>query len=160
MKNFFKIIPLIITTFFCCSSNQDVETEINLTKNSAFEAVALSLINKHRASKKLAKLKVLDALKKHADSHTAFMISQNKISHNNFDSRGKEILKEVKASNIAENVASGYTTPESLVNGWLKSDSHRKNIEGDFTHFNLSAKKNSSNTWYFTNIFVKINSTP
>ena len=52
-------------------------------------------------------------------------------------------------------MAYGYTQAESVVNAWLKSDSHRENIEGDFTNFDVSAEQNTDGDWYYTNIFIK-----
>ena len=56
---------------------------------------------------------------------------------------------------MSENVAYGFSSAESLVNAWLNSASHRENIEGDFTDFDISAEKNNEGKWYFTNIFIK-----
>jgi uncharacterized protein YkwD len=52
-------------------------------------------------------------------------------------------------------VAFGYTTAESLVKAWLKSEVHKATIEGDFTNFDISAEKGTDGKWYYTNIFIK-----
>ena len=68
----------------------------------------------------------------------------------------KEYLsKNANAIGVGENVAYGYSTAESVVNAWIKSEGHKKNIEGDFTHFEVTAEKSSDDKWYFTNIFIK-----
>ena len=32
---------------------------------------------------------------------------------------------------------------------------HKENIEGDFTNFDVSAEKNAEGNWFYTNIFIK-----
>ena len=60
------------------------------------------------------------------------------------------VLKE-----LSENVAYGYSTSQTVVKAWIKSDGHRGTIEGDFTNFDVSAEKSENGRWYFTNIFIK-----
>ena len=59
------------------------------------------------------------------------------------------------ALNVGENVAYAYSSAQSVVNAWLNSPSHRSNIEGDFTDFDISAEQNEDGKWYYTNIFIK-----
>lgn len=58
---------------------------------------------------------------------------------------------------MAENVTynQGFSDPVTqAVDGWLKSTGHRQNIEGNFTLTGIGLAKNSSNEYYFTQIFV------
>jgi uncharacterized protein YkwD len=83
------------------------------------------------------------------------MIDKNTISHDNFYQR-KEILEQnAEAIEVSENVAYGFSSPESLVNAWINSPSHRETLEGDFTEFDISAEQNENGKWYYTNIFIK-----
>ena len=74
---------------------------------------------------------------------------------NNFFSRKNFLVNEIGANKVSENVAFAYTSAESVVRAWIKSDGHRQNIEGDFTEFEVSAEQNEEGKWYFTNIFIK-----
>ena len=56
---------------------------------------------------------------------------------------------------VGENVAYAYSSARSLVNAWINSDSHRQNIEGDYTDFEVSAEQNKEGKWYYTNMFIK-----
>jgi uncharacterized protein YkwD len=63
--------------------------------------------------------------------------------------------QNANAKMVSENVAYAYSTAQSVVNAWINSDSHRENIEGDFTDFEVSAEQNKEGKWYYTNIFIK-----
>ena len=64
-------------------------------------------------------------------------------------------LKAKGAARVSENVAYGYRSPEEVVSAWLKSESHKEAIEGDFTHSGLSVVKNEKGIAFFTQIFIK-----
>lgn len=53
----------------------------------------------------------------------------------------------------AENIAQGYRTPESVVNAWMNSEGHRRNIlNKDFTHIGVGY---SSEGRYWTQHFIQ-----
>ena len=83
------------------------------------------------------------------------MIEENNVSHDNFFQRKQSLQANANANVVSENVAYGFNSAESVVNAWLNSPSHRENIEGNFTDFDISAEKNNEGKWYFTNIFIK-----
>lgn len=163
--------PLLLLMLFCsiiltsCSSSEEVletpnaQTEtakseiVNYRKN--IEKDILNLINDYRVSNGLSKLSELSIITTQTYNHTQYMISKNKASHDNFNKRKKFLVQNAKANKVGENVAYGYTTAKSVVKAWLKSESHRKNIEGDFNHFDITAEQNKNGKWYYTNIFIK-----
>ena len=60
----------------------------------------------------------------------------------------------VKWSYIGENIAMGYPTPEAVMNGWMNSDGHRKNIlNGDFTKIGIGVCS-SRGAMYWVQLFV------
>ncbi|WP_408023965.1 CAP domain-containing protein [Tenacibaculum sediminilitoris] len=141
--------------YISCSSNSDNLDTLTSTSNSDYEIEILKLINQHRKSKELLEFEILEIIKSQTDEHTDYMIAQGKISHDNFNQRADYLKNKANAMTIAENVASGYSSAEAVVNGWLNSEGHRKNIEGNYSHFNLTAKKNKNGSWYYTNIFIR-----
>lgn len=53
----------------------------------------------------------------------------------------------------AENIAKGYSTPEAVVDGWMKSSGHRANIlNSTYTHIGVGYVKNGH---YWTQMFIK-----
>lgn len=157
MKRFQSIFILsFILLLTSCSSDTDNEEVFDDSSNySSYEKEIIQLLNNHRNSKGLSSLKVLDIIKTQTDEHTDYMISAGQISHDNFSDRSSYLQKNAQAKGTAENVASGYTTAQSVVNGWINSDGHRKNIEGNYTHFHLTAKQSPNNKWYYKNIFIR-----
>ncbi len=161
MNLILKTTTILLLTFFfySCTSTEEINPEDNdvvtNTNDLSLEAEILLLINNHRTSIGLASLETLEAIKSQTDAHTDYMIAKGAISHDNFSDRVDFLRDQVNAKQAAENVASGYTTAQSVVNGWLNSEGHRKNIEGNFTDFNITAKKSSNNRLYYTNIFIR-----
>ncbi len=161
MTNFLKksAIAVFLIVLASCSNNDNVEqmndddTTTSSTPN--IEAEILRLINNHRTNKNLTKLEISSIIKKQTDDHTNYMIAKGQISHDDFKKRSDYLKQNDNAKVMAENVATGYPTPKAVVEGWLKSDGHRKNIEGNYTHFNVTAKQNNSGAWFYTNIFTR-----
>ena len=84
------------------------------------------------------------------------MVKHGEPSHDYFFNRSENLKKGVNATSVSENVGYGYSSAQSIINAWLKSDGHRKNIENPgFTDFGISTKKDEDGRNYFTNIFVK-----
>ena len=43
----------------------------------------------------------------------------------------------------------------NAVDGWIKSDGHRKNIESQFNLTGIAIAKNAKGEYYFTQLFVR-----
>ncbi|TRZ42879.1 CAP domain-containing protein [Robertkochia solimangrovi] len=154
------ILFLSILTLISCTT-EDISENMP-TKDSDGDVVAslqsdiVSLLNAHREEVGLEPLKVLDVAYLKAEEHTNYMISVGKVNHDFFFQREAYLVDNAGAAEVAENVAYAYSTAEGVVNAWLKSESHRINIEGDYTHMTVCAMKNKDGKVYYTNIFVKI----
>tara|TARA_R110002072_G_scaffold22615_1_gene79188 strand:- start:8801 stop:9310 length:510 start_codon:yes stop_codon:yes gene_type:complete len=115
----------------------------------------LFLINQHRTSLGLSEIvsdtQYASAL---AVEHTQYMIANNSLNHNNFDSR-EATLHSRGATMVGENVAKGYNTADEVVTAWLNSSSHRQVIEGNFTHAGFGILSNSSDVHYYTMLIYK-----
>ncbi|MDO6676827.1 CAP domain-containing protein [Tenacibaculum sp. 1_MG-2023] len=148
---------LIITS---CSSNEaeiaDSTPEM-LTSiiEKPIEADVLDLINSYRVNNGFSSLNKLQTIKSQTNNHTNYMIEKEEISHDFFHQRKEYLTENANAIKIGENVAYGYSTAEAVVDAWIKSNGHKENIEGDYTHFEITAKKSDNGKWYYTNIFVK-----
>lgn len=165
MKNFTYLLWLMaICTFSLTSCSKDSVEEMdsaNLTtqpapvKYTLIELEVLELINAYRTDKDLPELQYLDEGSVQAASHNQHMIENEEVCHDFFGNRYEALVKSVRAQTVSENVAFGYRTADAVVNAWIKSDGHRKNMEGEHTHFGISVKKGKDGNLYFTNIFVK-----
>ncbi|GAA4231315.1 CAP domain-containing protein [Postechiella marina] len=154
------MVLIAILSFSCSTDSIDEKAdaiELNLTTLDAksIEVEILELINDHRMSIGLNTLKEMPVVKSVAYSHTDYMIDNNEISHDNFYTRSDYLKAKAGAKKVSENVAYGYTSAESVVKAWIKSEGHKANIEGDFSNFDISAEQGVEGKWYYTNIFIK-----
>ena len=158
---FLPMMALMALLSFSCSTENfpdetiDAVTLANAPAAKAIEIEILELINQYRISEGLNALGSIDVIKGQAYSHTGYMIEVNDVNHDYFHSRKAYLEANANAISVSENVAYGFTNAQSVVNAWLNSSGHKQNIEGDFTHFEISAEKDENNKWYFTNIFIK-----
>lgn len=155
---------MAICTFSLTSCSKDSIEEMdsaNLTAKPApvvytdIEYDVMELINSYRSDQGLPQLQYLDEGSVQAASHNQHMIENNEVCHDYFGNRYEALVKSVNARAVSENVASGFRTAEAVVNAWIKSEGHRKNLEGEHTHFGISVKEGMDGKLYFTNIFVK-----
>ena len=88
--------------------------EINGVKLEAIEANLVSYTNKERARHGLPPLEVDKELMDSARDHAAWMTRNHSMVHT--------------SKPVAENIAMGYPSSESVVQGWMNSSGHRANI--------------------------------
>ena len=160
-----KILPfLALVTFLgftSCSTESAADDRINsievpvAPEAKQIEIEIMELINQHRILEGLNPLNDHGTVKAVAYTHTDYMIEEDNVSHDNFFQRKQSLQANASANVVSENVAYGFSNAQSVVGAWLNSPSHKENIEGDFTDFDISAEQNSEGKWYFTNIFIK-----
>lgn len=170
MRNSILVLAL---GMFLLSCSQESTTEIDelyadssltITENSDFkedfkarypineiaENDVLLWVNWHRNNANLPPLKLDEQAKDHATQHTNYMLDEERISHDNFDIRANIINKAA-----AENVARAHGKVSWVVQNWMNSEGHKKNILGNYTHTGISVQKNVDGIDYYTQIFIK-----
>lgn len=160
--NYLPFLALMTLLTFSSCSTEDLPVDsidaISLQNAPApkqIELEILELINEHRIGLGLNPLNNLNIVKSVAFTHTDYMVEVNSVNHDNFYQRKISLEQNANAKTVSENVAYAYSTAQSVVNAWLNSDSHRANIEGDYTDFEVSAEQNKEGKWYYTNMFIK-----
>ncbi len=146
---------ILMVAFTSCSKDDVSEEDIELSETLSMADEILQIVNAHRASIGKTPLEFNTLANDLAYEHTLYMIEQRDISHDDFDKRSDRLFAEANASRTGENVAYGQRSAQDVMNAWLNSSGHRRNIEGDFTHIGIAVVKNSSGTYYFTQIFFK-----
>jgi uncharacterized protein YkwD len=151
---------LAMLSFSCATDSLDdkadaIELSLIVPETKSIEIEILQLINNHRLELGLNALANMTMVKSVAFSHTDYMVYNNEVSHANFYKRSDYLKANAGANKVSENVAYGYTSAQSVVSAWLKSEGHRANIEGDYTNFDVAAEENIEGKWYYTNIFIK-----
>lgn len=120
----------------------------------------LTETNKYRASKGVTPLKINKAATILAIAHTEYQIDIEDIDHDNFSSRSCAIEKIGGESTrgSGENVALGYRSAKSVVEGWISSSGHERNLRREtFNEIGIAAMQDSDGTWYYTQIFISKN---
>lgn len=98
-----------------------------------YQKIILKGVNVEREKNNLKPLKINNRLNKIAIVKAKDMAREKKMSHTSkkFGATFNLIKKEkIHFTKAAENIASGHKTPEFVVERWLKSKGHRKNILG------------------------------
>jgi uncharacterized protein YkwD len=90
----------------------------------AFFDEAVQLINQYRASKKLSPLSRDRRLDGIASTHSRYMAAKDDLSHDGFNER----FNQANMHSCAENVAWNQITASELVNDWIASPVHDKNL--------------------------------
>lgn len=156
------LVAIVFTMNSCSSDSSENDTSSASTQKAmsysynSTEIETMALINAYRVSIGLNELKEINHISYKSEEHDHYMIANNVVNHDDFVSRSENIMKVLGAKSVAENIAYNYNSPQSAVSAWLKSPSHKENIEGNFTHFGLSIRVNPDGKKYYTNIFVKI----
>ncbi|WP_396636437.1 CAP domain-containing protein [Maribacter sp. R77961] len=169
MKFKFIILLVITLSIFSSCSKQELEPvleednstlnevgqEISSGTHTALEAELFDLVNDYRVNVGLNQLTFESTTYYYAGQHNDHMISKNNVSHAKFGERAKGIAEKTGASHVAENVARNYDDMEEVLEAWIASNSHRKSLEGDYTHSAISIKANNEGNLYFTQMFYR-----
>lgn len=125
---------------------------------AAFEDEVLALTNAERAKEGCAALKGNAKLRTAARDFSADMARNNYFSHTGRDgSSPGERMKRAgydTSRGWAENIASGYRTPQAVMDGWMNSDGHRRNILNcDLKSLGVGAARVGTGQIYWTQDF-------
>ncbi|MFX0556246.1 CAP domain-containing protein [Maribacter sp. CXY002] len=168
MKNKFIIIGLALGILSSCSkyeSDSLYQEELNgvnqettlfsSDKHSVIENELFTLVNDYRISIGLNALEFDSVTYYYAGEHTNYMISKGVMSHDNFNERASKIANRTGAEIVAENVARNYETMQEILDGWLSSPSHKKNLEGNYDYSAINIKPDANGNLYVTHMFFK-----
>ncbi|MEM8534333.1 MAG: S8 family serine peptidase [Chloroflexota bacterium] len=117
------------------------------------------LVNQERTSRGLAPLTMSDKLTEAAQVHSDDMAENNRLSHTGSD--GSTVGDRVSRTDyvwqtVGENIAWNYTTPESVMEGWMNSSGHRANIlRENYTEIGVALATNSRGEPYWTQVFAR-----
>ncbi|HHP7231292.1 MAG TPA: CAP domain-containing protein [Xenococcaceae cyanobacterium] len=98
---------------------------------SQFNRRVVRLINQERIDAGLDPLKVDSQLRQAAIEHSQSMADDDFFSHTGADGSSPfERIKDTgyKYRTAGENIAAGFTTPKTVVEAWMGSSGHRRNI--------------------------------
>lgn len=138
------------------NSSSTEKVVMNYTYNDS-ELETMQAINDYRVSIGLNALQKINHISSKCEEHNNYMIANDVVDHSDFVARSENIMKLLGATNVGENVAYNYKTADAVLQSWLASPGHKKNIEGNYTHFGISVKTDPrTGNKYYTNIFARI----
>lgn len=128
---------------------------------TATEIDAIDAVNDVRAAEGLEPLEAATEIGEVSRKHSKDMLSgQVAFGHDGFDARADALAITLPWLSVGENVATstGFSDPVGVaVEGWINSPPHYENMLGEWTHTGIGAA-NHDTTWYFTQIFVLVES--
>lgn len=129
-----------------------------LDKTTLAENKVIDLINVERTKAGCGKLRNDSRLQKAARAYSVRMAKENFFSHTSPD--GGTFVQRIEAAGYphggaaAENIAYGYADAQAVVNGWMNSEGHRKNILNcSYKAVGVGLAYNGKNTPYWTQDF-------
>ncbi|HBY8829567.1 TPA: sporulation protein [Clostridioides difficile] len=125
---------------------------------SAYQKEVVDLVNIERAKAGLNPLTLDSSISNVATKKSQDMIDNNYFSHNS-QTYGSpfDMLKKfgISYKTAGENIAMGQKTPKEVVNAWMNSEGHRKNIMNpNFSKIGVGVAQKSGGSIYWTQIFV------
>lgn len=149
------LFATIVSMVSCSAEGIDEDPKLETFNVQELETQLHSMVNSHRTSVGLSALEFNSVAYNLANEHNDYMITKGSLSHDNFNSRASKIASETEAKEVAENVAKDYQTAEGTLEGWLDSQPHKLNLEGNYTHTAISVKKSETGNLYYTQIFFR-----
>lgn len=140
------------------SSSMSSASSRKVISLDGMEADILKEVNAYRKKTGRAALQMMDIASAQAASHSRNMAGgKTKFGHDGFESRISAIRKQTTGTinAAAENVAYGQLTAEKVVDGWLHSPGHKRNIEGDYNFTGIGVARDKNGVIYFTQIFLR-----
>ncbi|HFL3522170.1 TPA: CAP domain-containing protein [Clostridioides difficile] len=125
---------------------------------SAYQKEVVDLVNIERVKAGLNPLTLDSSISNVATKKSQDMIDNNYFSHNS-PTYGSpfDMLKKfgISYKTAGENIAMGQKTPKEVVNAWMNSEGHRKNIMNpNFSKIGVGVAQKSGGSIYWTQIFV------
>ena len=140
------------------TTTQNTEKPNNNDSILSIETEVVRLVNVERSKAGLPALQIDQEVSKVARLKSEDMAKKNYFNHTS-PTYGSpfEMLKKfnITYKTAGENIAKGQKTAESVVNAWMNSEGHRKNIlSSSFTHIGVGYATKGS-TPYWTQMFIK-----
>ncbi|MCM3601255.1 CAP domain-containing protein [Robertmurraya korlensis] len=137
------------------TTTEPTQTTQTTSALSVYEQKVVDLTNQERAKNGLAALKVDTALSKVAREKSLDMSKNGYFSHTS-PTYGSpfDMMKQfgVSYQNAGENIAMGQRTPEEVVQAWMNSEGHRKNIlNANFNYIGVGYVESGN---YWTQMFI------
>jgi uncharacterized protein YkwD len=128
-------VPLYVLLFGVTSAESFAKRTEGIRDGARVRRELLAAINKERASRRLPQLRVHPRLALAAQGHADDMLTRGYYGH--ASPEGAMVLERTRrvgyaAQTVGENIAKGQTSVAEVVEGWMGSPEHRRNILDPF----------------------------
>lgn len=160
-----RILNVIITiTIFSYAFLNPVYAKSSIHKTNTDEAIQNEIlihINQYRQKHGLAPLTMNNKMVTEAKKHSLDMATHRiPFGHSHFKNRIDRLHSQIKNSGAgAENVAFNYKNAQHVVQNWLLSPGHKRNIDGNYNLTGIGIARDKQGKLYFTQIFLKTGGT-
>lgn len=163
------LLLLIIMIYLLNQGQTNAISAVTVDNGSPMEEEVLKLVNEVRSKgttcggeykPPVSPLEWNDQLANAARDHSRDMADKNYFSHTSLD--GRTFVTRIANAGytpyraLGENIAAGYNTAESVMNGWMNSPGHCNNImSANFKDLGVGYAYNSGSTYkyYWTQDF-------
>lgn len=149
-----KIIILLVGMIL--SINSSTANALTREEEKRYQTIVLNEVNAYRLKQGLNTLILNDNISQEARQHSLNMAAKKeKFGHHNFEQRIKHIKKHLsRFGGGAENIACFKLSPQKVVQMWLTSPGHKRNIKSRATLTGIGIAQDAKGWIYYTQIFV------
>lgn len=156
-------IVFISIGFYACSketlpsennSVTSTEAQVEFIRDFELENQFLLILNEYLSSNGFNQLERISEADLVAVIHTQNLMEVNTLHHTNFSER-QNYFFNLGYTALRENVALGYSNPETLLNAWLHSPSHKSAIESNSNKTGLGILISNTGKHFITQLYLK-----
>ncbi|WP_242602183.1 CAP domain-containing protein [Legionella nagasakiensis] len=127
------------------------------TSDADYQKLILQYVNEYRLKHHLAPLTMNSLVSLEAKKHSQAMANKAvPFGHQYFDARIHRLYKDIKNCHAgAENVAYYKLDAKKLVDAWIASPGHRRNIKGNYNLTGIGIAHSKQGWAYYTQIFLR-----
>jgi uncharacterized protein YkwD len=124
---------------------------------TSIQNAVLFYINEYRQHHGLSKLTMDSRMVAQAKQHSQDMANHRMgFGHKYFEQRIATLRSQIKNTGAgSENVAYNYKNAREVVQQWVKSPGHRRNIEGHFNLTGVGVARDKQGKLYYTQMFLQ-----
>ncbi|MGC1182367.1 CAP domain-containing protein [Legionella sp.] len=150
------VLSIILLSFLQSAYATTLKSAVD---DTTIQNAILIHINKYRQQHGLSQLKMDQKIVKEAKQHSIDMATHKMpFGHKDFTKRIAHLHTRVKNSGAgAENVAYNYKNASTVVQQWLLSPGHKRNIVGNYNLTGIGIAKDLQGRIYYTQIFLRTN---
>ena len=150
-----KIIVLSVILFSLLQSVYAAPQPIE--SDTAIQNAVLIHINEYRKHHGLSQLKMDNNIVREAKQHSLDMANHRmSFGHKDFTKRIARLHKQIKNSGAgAENVAYNYKDARTVVQQWVLSPGHKRNIVGNYNLTGIGIARDKQGKIYYTQMFLR-----